>query len=129
MQAGIRDGRQVQPLSICTAHNHGKGIFKPQAARDGNVEATCIERADRGKDRGGGPFLRQRLFEDGSQRGAGVLNIRVNATCDERLMAEVAAGKIEAAVHFFMAFCLNLLRKKFTQNDLLCEVFGADGNP
>ena len=41
-------------------------------------------------------------------------------------MANVAAGKIEAAFDRKMSFAFDLLGDDFTENELFSEVFGAD---
>ena len=74
---------------------------------------------------------RERLLEDGGEGGAGVLDVGVDAAAGEGLLADVAAGEVEAAVDALgMAFGgedgFDLLGEEFAEDDLLGEVLGAD---
>jgi hypothetical protein len=75
---------------------------------------------------------RERLLEDGGERGAGVFDVGVDATGGEGLLADVAAGEVEAAVDFNVGLALggvdgfDLLGEQFAEDDLLGEVLGAN---
>ena len=62
--------------------------------------ARGVEGADGGEDLRGVALAgwRERLLEDGGEGGAGVLDVGVDAAGGERLLADVAAGEVEAAV-------------------------------
>ena len=66
------------------------------------------------------------LLEDRGERGAGVFDVGVDAARDQRLMADVAAREIEAALDFEVGFGFDLLSEKFAEDNLLGEVFCAD---
>ena len=73
----------------------------------------------------------QRLLEDCGERGAGVFDVGVDAAAGEGLLADVAAGEVEAAVDSLgMAFGgvdgFDFLGEEFAEDDLLGEVLGAD---
>ncbi len=45
---------------------------------------------------------------------------------EDRLMADVGAGEIEATLDREMGLAFDLLRDDFTEHELLGEIFGAD---
>jgi hypothetical protein len=66
------------------------------------------------------------LFENRGKCGAGVLDIGVDAAGDEGLVADVAAGEIEAALDLDMGFGFDFLGEEFAEDDLFGEVLCAD---
>jgi len=66
-----------------------------------------------------------RLFEDRRERGTGVLGIDVDASAEDRLLADVSAGEIELALDREMSFGFDLLRDDLAENQLLGKVFGS----
>ena len=97
---------------------------KPRPGPDGDVVALGVKAGDGGADR---PASRSTgLLEDGGERGAGVFDVGVDAAGDERLLAEIAAGEIEAALDFAGAGGFDFLGEEFAEDDLLGEVFCAD---
>ena len=47
---------------------------------------------------------------------------------EDRLLANVSAGKIETAFDEQVGFVLELLRDQFAENELLGEILGANNN-
>jgi len=66
------------------------------------------------------------LFEDGGEGGAGVLDVGVDAAADEGLLADVAAGEVEAAIDAATAKGFDLLSEELADDGLLGEVLGAN---
>ncbi len=125
---------RLRRLGVVGADDHGEGVFEAEWRFDADVVARGVERADGGED-GGCVALagrRERLLEDGGERGSGVLDVGVDAAGDEGLLADVAAGEVEAAVDFSVGLAFgcvdgfDLLGEEFAEDDLFGEVFGAD---
>ena len=66
------------------------------------------------------------LFQDRGEGGAGVFGVDVDTASENCLMADVTAGKVEAAFDHKMSFVFDLLRDDFTKDELLGEILGAD---
>ncbi len=127
----VGDGLEVEPVGFGAGHDHGEGVLEAEAALDLDVEAGVVERGDGVEDGGLVADGGQRLLEDGGERGAGVLDVAIDAAADERLLAEIAAGEIEAALDLVgLAFGLvdgfDLLGEELAEDDLFGEVLGAD---
>ena len=121
---GLAQGGQVQAAGVVSTNDHGEGIFKAQRLRDGDVVARGVEAAD-GVENGLGIPI-DGLLEDRGEGRAGVFDVGVDAAGDERLMADVTAGEIEAAFNFEIGLGFDLLSEEFTEDYLLGEVFCAD---
>ena len=122
---------EVEARGFVAAHDHGEGVFEAEAGFDFDFVSLIVELRDGGEDGGFVVGGWERLFEDGGEGGAAVFDVGVDATGDEGLMAEIAAGEVEAAFDFLrMAFAcelgFDLLREQFAEDDLLGEVFGSD---
>ena len=66
------------------------------------------------------------LLQYRGECGAGVFNVGVDAAGNQRLMADVTAGEIEAALDLQMCFRFDLLREQLAEDDLLSEILCAD---
>ena len=122
---------QVETVGVGAAHDHREGVVEAEAGFDFDLIFRRVELRDGGEDLRG--VFVDGLLEDSGQGGAGVFDVGVDAAADEGLMAEVAAGEVEAAVYFVrLAFGLvdgfDLLGEEFAEDDLFGEVFGADGD-
>ena len=91
---------RLRRLGVVGADDHGEGVFEAERRLDADVVARGVEGADGGEDAGGVALAgrRERLLEDRGERGAGVFDVGVDAAADEGLLADVAAGEVEAAV-------------------------------
>src|SRR5579864_3140576 len=70
-------------------------------------------------------ILERRFFQDSGQRSAGVLGININSSRQHGLLADIGAGKIEAAFNFQLGSGLDLLRDQFAQDKLFGKILGA----
>ena len=68
----------------------------------------------------------ERLLENGGEGGAGVFDVGIDAPGDQGLVADVAAGEIEAALDLEMRLGFDFLGEQFAEDHLLGEVLGAD---
>ena len=65
-------------------------------------------------------------FQDGGEGRAGVFRINIDAAAENCLMANVAAGQVEAALDREMSFVFDLLGNDLPEDQLFGEIFGAD---
>ena len=124
---GLGDGSQVEAARVFAPDFDGEGVVETEGAADCQLEARRIFSLDAGVDVF---FAAGRiLFEDGGQGGAGVFRVDVDASAEDRLVADVAAGQVETALHREMGLVFDLLGNEFAQDELLGKVLGADDDP
>ncbi len=80
---------------------------------------TCADRPLRGS-------LDGCCFENRGQGGAGVFGIDIDAAAENRLLADVCARQVEAALDRQVGLVFDLLGEDFAEDELLGEVLGAD---
>src|ERR1035438_8663939 len=67
------------------------------------------------------------FFQDGGERGSGVLDVHIDASGEQGLMTDIGAGQIEAPLDRLAKSALQQLRQQFAQDKLFGKVLGADG--
>src|SRR5579863_4853967 len=102
----------MKSLGVVAADDHGEGVFKAERRAGGDLVAGFVETLNCGKDARGVSI--KWLLEDGGEGSAGVFNVGVDAAGDQRLLADVAAGEVEAAFDLESRFGYDLLREQFT---------------
>ena len=120
----MRDGLQAEAAGVFTADFDGEGVIEAEGLTDLEIEPLGVFGLDLVVDLFG--IAGGLLFQDRGERGAGVFGIDVDAAAENCLMANVAAGKIEAAFDRKMGFVFDLLGDDFTEDELFGEILGAD---
>ena len=64
-----------------------------------------------------------RLLQDSGERGAGVFHVGVDAGGQQRLMTDIAAREIKAAINGQARLGGEVLREQLAEDELLGEVF------
>ena len=124
---GLGDGFKVQAAGVFAPDFDGEGVVETEGPADCEMEALGIFSLDAGVDVFFAAF--RILFEDGGQGGAGVFRVDVDASAEDRLVADVAAGQVETALDREMGFVFDLLGDEFAKDELLGKVLGADDDP
>ena len=124
----VGDRSYSQPAGILAPHDHGESVFEAQPTGCLYVVPLLIDPGDCVEYGGGVTRAHggERLLEDRSQRRTRVLDVPVNAPAHEGLLAEVAPGEIEPALHTFARYGFDLLRDQFAEYHLLGKVFSTD---
>jgi len=120
---------ELKAAGVVAADDHGEGVFEAEGLGGDDVVAGGVETADGLEDAGGVSRFSgfgKWLFDDGGEGGAGVFDVGIDAAGYEGLVADVAAGEIEAALDLEVGFGFDLLGEKFAEDDLFGEVFCAD---
>ena len=114
----------MEPPGVLPADDDGESVVKAQRLRHHKLKAPGIFAPDAFIDLLG--ITRGRLLEDGGQRRARVLDVKVNSTRENRLLADVSSRQVEAPVHGQVGFGFDVLGEQFSQHHLFGEVLGAD---
>src|SRR5882724_2883509 len=115
---------QVQLASVLAANDHGKRVVEPKRRAECEAEPVFIELFHSAID-----FLlvaAGRLFEHGSEGRAGVFGIEIDASSQDRLMADESTREIETALDFQMSTRFDDLREHLAENQLLSKILAAD---
>ena len=120
----LRDGFQTQAASVIAANFYGEGVIKSEGLADVEIETAGILGLDLVVNLLG--IAGRRLFQNRGERGAGVFGVDIDAAAQNGLMADVAAGEIEAAFYRKMGCVFDLLGDDFAEDELLGEIFGTD---
>ena len=121
---GLGDGLQVEAAGVVATDFDGEGVVEAEGRAHGQIESRGIFGFHAGVDILLGAC--GILFEDGSEGGAGVFGVNVDASAENGLVADVAAGEIEAALDREVSLVFDLLGDDFAEDELFGEVFGAD---
>ena len=65
-------------------------------------------------------------MQDRGQRRSGIFDVGVNAAGEQRLLADVTSGEIEAALDAQMGARFQMLRQNFSEKRLLGKILRAD---
>jgi hypothetical protein len=131
---GVGDGVEIEATGVVGADDHGKGVLEAERRLDVDFVARFVEAADGGENAGGVALAGwgKRLLEDGGEGGSGVFDVGVDAASGEGLLADVAAGEVEATGYmlvgatFLRVDGFDLLGEEFAEDDLLGEIFCAE---
>src|ERR1700758_5405401 len=114
----------MKPRRIVSANDHSKSILEAQRPQYGDMVALLIQTSHGTKYRFWVAVYW--LLQNRRQRSPGVLDICIDTTCDQGLIANVAAVEIEATLDLHPGLRFNLLRQQFPQHNLLSEVLCAN---
>ena len=120
----LRDGFQAEASRVFATNFYGECVIESQGSADGEIEAIGVFIFNPIENLLPIPF--GLLFQDGSERGAGVFRVDIDASAQNSLMTDIAAGQVETALHGQVGFVFDLLCDKFAKNELLGEILGAD---
>ena len=120
----LRDRLQAEAAGVLTANFDREGVIEAKGLADVQIELPGVFGFDLVVNLCG--IAGRRLLQDCGERGAGVFGINIDAAAENCLVANVAAGKIEAAFDREMSFVFDLLGDDFTEDELFGEIFGAD---
>jgi hypothetical protein len=121
----VGDFLQMKALRIIGADDHGEGVFEAEWLGDFELKAVGVELLDAAVDCGG--IALRRFVEDGGERGAGVFDVQVEVSCEKRFVDEERAAEIGFADDGDACAGFDVLGEKLSENDLLGEELGADG--
>lgn len=82
---------------------------------------------DAREDGSGSVRWRRGIVENGGERGAGVFDVEVEIASQQGFVDQKRAAEIGFAHDGNTGAGLDVLREKFSEEDLLGEEFGADG--
>ena len=105
--------------SIFAAHHHGERIRKAKRFGDFEAEAPRVFFRDALVD-GSGIALRG-FAKDCGERGAGVLDVKIDVAAEHGLVYEQSAAKIGFSYYANSGARFDVLRKQFGKDDLFGE--------
>src|ERR1700683_1557969 len=124
--AQLRSPLQPQLPSVRASYNDGKSIV--EAKRRQNVERKSLRVFGTNPLKHGLWVAFHGILQDRRQRRPRILPIRIDEARQQCLLADVAAGEVEAALHFQVCVRFDLLREEFAEDGLLGEVLRSDYN-
>jgi len=113
-------------LGVVSANDHGESVLKAEWLGDFEVKALGVKLPDAIVD--GGGITSRRFVQDGGEGGAGVFNVEVELSSLEGSVDEERAAEIGFASDGDASARFDVLGEQLSENDLLREKFGADGD-
>ena len=120
----LRDGLQAEAAGIFTANLYGEGVVESECLAYFQIELPRVLGFDLLINLFG--IAGRLLLQDRGEGGAGVFRINIDAAAENGLLADVAAGEVEAAFYRKMGFVFDLLGDDFTEDELFGEILGSD---
>src|SRR5664279_5000117 len=121
----LRKGCQLQAARVIPSHDHGETVVETKRRLDIQTELAQILLLHLSIHTLG--IAGRMFFQDGGERGSGVLDVHIDASGEQGLMTDVGSGKIEAPLDRLATNALQELRQHFAKDQLFGEVLGADG--
>jgi len=117
----VGDFLEMEILRVIAADDHGEGVFEAEGLSDFEMEALGVELFDAMVN--GVRIALRGFVEDGSESGAGVLDVKIELAGFESFVDEERAAEIRLALDGDAGFGFNVLGEKFGKDDLFGEEF------
>ena len=117
---------EVKIFGVITADDHGKSVFETERLGDFEMKALRVELFD-AMVNGAGIALRG-FVEDGSESGAGILDVKIELAGFKGFVDQEGATQICFTINGYARSGFNVLGEKFGKDDLLGEELGTDGD-
>jgi hypothetical protein len=131
----VGDFLEMEIFRVIAADDHGKSVFEAEGLGDFEVEAIGVHLFDAAVDGVrvvapcGSLAVRIRGFvEDGGKGGAGVFDVEVELTGEQRFVDEECSAEVRLANDGDASASFDVLGEKLGENDLLGKEFGADSD-
>src|SRR5664280_2219624 len=121
----LRECCQLQAVRVIPSHDHGEAIVETKRRHDIQTELVQIPVLHLSIHTLG--IAGRMFFQDGGERGSGVLDVHVDASGERGLVTDIGSGKIEAPLYRLATSAPQKLRQQFAQDKLFGKVLGADG--
>ena len=122
----VGDPLEMQIPSVVAADDHGESVFKTEGLGDFEMEALRVKLSNAMVN--GVRIALRGFVEDGSESGAGILDVKIELAGFKSFVDQEAPTEICFTINGYAGSGFNVLGEKFGQDDLLGEELGTDGD-
>src|SRR5215469_8840515 len=116
----------LQAVGISLAYDHCEGVVKAERVEPPKSEAYLVFPAPPHQQLFSAVGCRQ--IQDCCCAGSQILRVKIDVAVDDRLMSQQRPTEVQLALYPVAQSVFQMLRRDFAEQDLLHEIFRADGD-